>query len=166
MNNELFRTPDEEITQLLEEINGMKQVIRDISGKLGRIEKRLKVSFPSAVTTKVTMAKKKTGASPKVRQEPSITPEEAKSRYEQWVELEHDQQTAVIQHELSELSLPNLLLTARELGLSLGSKKPSMKVLSGLILNRIRQSAMLTWHSNITRPDSAQHDESAVEQQE
>ncbi len=46
MNTNIFRTENEEVVKLLDEHRELKVVLKEISGRLSRIENRLKKVFP------------------------------------------------------------------------------------------------------------------------
>jgi hypothetical protein len=139
-----FNTPKEEIDRLVSELGGVKDLVREVSAQLGRIETRMKRAFPSAFAA--TAFKQARGAS--VRQEPGMSAEEALRVYEELVDRARAGARPEVQARLSGMAAPDLDLIRRELGIPLGSKKPSRKALVSLVLSRINESVMIGQHSN------------------
>jgi hypothetical protein len=48
MREDIFRSKEEEAKEVAAEIRELKDIMREVSGKLGRIEGRLKRAFPEA----------------------------------------------------------------------------------------------------------------------
>jgi hypothetical protein len=140
-----FRSKEEEVSNLLEELAALRELIREIAKKLTNIEARTKRAFPSAAT-KTVARRGEANADPI----PAFSSQDALALYDQVVELAksgaHDEAT----DRLAQQSLPNLVVLSKELGLPLGKSKPSRKRLTNAILGRVKQSLMLSQHS--TRP--------------
>jgi hypothetical protein len=140
-----FRSKEEEVSNLLEELAALRELIRDIAKKLTNIEARTKRAFPSAAAKRVAR-RGEANADPN----PTLSAQDALTLYDQVVELAklgaHDEAT----DRLARQSLPNLVVLSKELGLTLGKSKPSRKRLTTAIFGRVKQSVMLSQHS--TRP--------------
>ncbi len=68
--------------------------------------------------------------------------------YEELIEHARKDRFEEVRQRLSSLSLPDLSLLRRELGASLGKRKASPKVLIETIVGRIKESVMLSKHTN------------------
>jgi uncharacterized protein YukE len=49
----MFRTPEEEVKELVKELRELKDVLREISSKVTHIETRAKRAFPAAFPNRV-----------------------------------------------------------------------------------------------------------------
>ena len=83
--------------------------------------------------------------------QPTMTPEQATKLYEELVGQAKKDEYQTLHERLVALTLPDLNLLRRELGASIGTKKPSRRVLEEAILGRIRQSVLLTKHADRDR---------------
>jgi hypothetical protein len=146
MTDDLFNTPADEVTRLAKELSETKEAVRELSGKLGRIETRLRRVFPEAFA-KSTRARKhdSTKGSDEAT---TLTPTTAMEFYELLVEAAKNNRFEEVRQKLSSLSHADLSFLRRELGASLGKKKPSPKALTEAIIGRIRESVMLSKHTN------------------
>jgi hypothetical protein len=79
--------------------------------------------------------------------EPTLKPEEAVQVYDELVELAKKEDHQSVHNRLGGLGLADLNLQRRELGASLGKKKPSRRVLEEAIIGRTRESVLLSKHS-------------------
>jgi hypothetical protein len=145
MTADLFSTPTDEVNRLVSELRETKEALRDLSSRLGRIETRLKRVFPSAFPKKEPVAKKR---GPAIQEPPTLTAEQAMTLYQELVDLARKDQLAEVRSRLSSMNLPDLSLLRTELGAPLGKKKPSAKALTDAILGRIKESVMLSKHTN------------------
>lgn len=138
-----FRTPEQEVSRLLDELAGLRDQLRGIGATLGRLELRIKRAFPN-----VAAERQSRGANDRGKTEPSLTPEKALQLYDDAVKQAKlgSQDRALA--EVQKLALPDLAVLHRELGLSLGRSKPSRKILMNGIINRIKQSVMLSQHTS------------------
>ena len=59
MTDNLFNTPADEVDRLVAELSETKDALRDLSGKLTRIETRLKRVFPQAFAKRSNERKEK-----------------------------------------------------------------------------------------------------------
>ncbi len=157
MNQEnMFRTPEQEAQELAREIRELKEILREISRKLGQIESRVKRAFPSALPTGSTASRRV--RTPKLGDEPTLTPQAALKLYDELVQVAKEGNREEVQRRLENLYLPDLALLCRELGVSLGKKKPSRKTLLNGVLGRVNESVMLSTSSLRQRPDSQARD--------
>jgi len=145
MTDNLFNTPADEIDRLVTELRETKEALRDLSGKLTRIETRLKRVFPQAFPKAIKERKEK----PLSENQPtSLTPETAMVLYEELVQHARNDRLEQVSNRLSSLSIPDLSFLRRELGASLGKRKPTAKTLIEAIVGRIRESVMLSKHTD------------------
>jgi hypothetical protein len=164
MSENLFNTPSEEVSRLAIELSETKEALRDLSSKLGRIETRLKRVFPQAFARKTTAG----GQRPSEGHEPpTLTPETAMALYEKLVEQARNDQLDQVRQELSVLNLADLSFLRRELGASLGKRKASPRVLIEVITSRVRESVMLSKHTDRRQllSESSSTDDSPKENQ-
>lgn len=140
----MFRTPEEEVKELVKELRELKDVLRDISSKVAHIEGRAKRAFPAAFPK--ASAGPRTPV-PKITDPPTISEKEALKLYDDLVALAKQGDRGEVQRRLETMVLPNLSLLSRELGVSLGKRKPSRKVLINGVLGRINESMMLSTSS-------------------
>lgn len=141
----MFRTPDEEARELAREIREFKDVLREISRKLGQIETRVKRVFPAAFPS--SSAGGSRPATPKLSDPPTMSPQEVLSLYDGLVKMAREGNKPEVQRQLETIGLPDLALLSRELGVSLGKSKPSRKVLLNGVLGRVSESMMLSTSS-------------------
>jgi len=146
MAEDIFNTPTEEVSRLVAEVRETKELLRELSGKLSRIETRLKRAFPIAFVRNANgTAREKKDSRQGV---PTLTGDAAIALYRSLVDLAKMDQIEEVRNRLTALSLPDLSLMRRELGASLGKRKASPKALTEAILGRIRESVMLSKHTN------------------
>lgn len=144
MNNDIFNTPLEEVKRLFEEIKEVKNTLIDLSRKISHIETRVKRAFPAAYPTDSLKEKK----SLQVDRQPSLTTDQALHLYDELVSQVGRGDISLVKERLSSMNIAVLNLMRQELGVSLGKKKPSRKVLVEAILGRINESILLTKHVN------------------
>jgi hypothetical protein len=140
----MFRTPEEEVKELVKELRELKDVLREISSKVAHIEARAKRAFPAA------FPKASPGPrppAPKITDPPTISSQEALKLYDDLVVLAKQGEKGEVQHRLEKMSLPDVSLLTRELGVSLGKSKSSQKALISGVLGRISESMMLSTSS-------------------
>lgn len=145
MSNALFNTPAEEADRLVAELHETKDVLRELSGKLTRIETRLKRVFPEAFAARNRVTKERVASG---QAEPTLTPESALAMYEQLVQTARVGHIEEARQRLLALPVPDLSVLRRELGAPLAKKKPSQRALVESILGRVRESVMLSKHTN------------------
>ena len=144
----------------------VKDALREISGRLGRIESRMRRAFPQAFVTIQKIGPRV--ASDERQMAPSLSPEQALKLYDELVDQSKAGDRENLLMQLSAISVPDLLLMSRELGVTLGKKKTSRKALTDAIVGRITQSVLLSKHVNRaptdavsgedTVPDDTSHD--------
>lgn len=137
----MFRTPEDELKELVKELRELKDVLREISSKVAHMETRAKRAFPTAFPKTPAGPR---AAAPKITDPSTISQTEALKLYDDLVALAKQGDKGEVQRSLEKMILPDLLLLSRELGVSLGKRKPSRKVLMNAILGRINESIMLS----------------------
>jgi hypothetical protein len=80
-----------------------------------------------------------------------MSPEEILRVYEELVQLARTGARDDVQARLSSMELQNLELMRRELGISLGSKKPARKPLVSAIQARLNESLLIGQHADRRR---------------
>src|SRR5271165_2781013 len=132
MTDDLFNTPADEVSRLVKELTETKEALREMAGKLARIETRLSRVFPQAFAKAANDRKK---AKPgKVSEPTTLTANTAMVLYEQLVEDARNNRFDEVRQRLSSLSVPDLSFLRRELGASLGKRKPSPTTLIEVIV--------------------------------
>jgi hypothetical protein len=143
-----FRTPEQEVSKLLEECAELRRTLKTISAQLSRIENRVKRAFPAVAERarkRVIDGTKSVSA--------SITPEQALAEFDRVVGLAASGATDEAQRVLEAKSAPDLFLMAKELGISFPKSKPSIRTMREAIFGKVRESVLLTRHSTRTQGD-------------
>jgi hypothetical protein len=138
----MFHSPEEVARELAKEIREFKEILRDISRKLGQIATRAKRAFPSAFLPAQPRKSRKKVIT--VVEQPTISPAEALRMYDELVQLAKTNSRDQVQQRLESMELPDLALLCRELGVSLGKKKPSRPALIAGVVGRVTESVMLS----------------------
>ncbi len=146
----MFQSPAEVARELAQEIREFKEVLREISKKLGQIETRAKRAFPSAFPA--TPGRNSNKEKSKEGEQPTLSPGEALQLYDQLVQSAKAGTRDQVQQRLESLRLADLGLLCRELGVSLGKKRSSRPALISGILGRVNESVMLSSSSLRERP--------------
>ena len=145
-DQDMFNTPPEEARQLAEELRQVKEILKDLSHKLTRIETRAKRAFPSAFpkpSPREHGAGKTQPTSP-----PTMTREQVMAVYDQAVKTAKAGDMEGARGQIEGMELGNLNLLRTELGAPIGTKKPSKSVLIRAVLGRLNESVMLAKHTN------------------
>jgi len=144
-DRDLFNTPEEEVKRLAEEIRQVKEMLRELSRTVSRIETRVKRAFPTTYPKAVSTRQKNTS---RKDEKPSLSSEEAMLLYDRLVKQAKDEGFDSIYSKLSSMSVADLSVLRKELGVTLGKKKPTVKTLVDAVMGRIRESTMLSKHIN------------------
>ena len=154
MNENFFRNKEEELQRLTQEIADLKLTMKDMASSLTRIERHVKRSFgiPPKSQSSETSQPRQRGAE-STKEEPTITPEDALSLFDELSESWGKQKPGLIEGRLQEMTVVNLKVIAHELGLTFKGK-PTKKVLCEGIISRLNERAMLSRNINITSPIS------------
>jgi hypothetical protein len=143
MNTKNFRTETEEVVKLLDEYRELKSLLREISGRLSRIEIRLKKVFPLSAARsdeKARHTRKGSDAGP------MLTPQQAEEVFDEAVRLARNNPEEA-EAFLSNKHSSELLAVAKELGISFSKSKPSPRATREAIYGKIRESLLLSHHS-------------------
>lgn len=147
-----FRTPQEELARLNGELVELRATLREISERLGHIERHVKRAFGVKETPKTNKTQKRKDTESEA---PSISPEKALEVFRELTEVTREKGNAAAESRLDLLNITDLRLLARELGVTFSSK-PSRKNLHAGIRGRIMESLMLSQNRNVTGPISAE----------
>jgi hypothetical protein len=137
-----FRTPEQEVLKLLEECAELRRTLKSISAQIGRMESRVKRAFPGAAT-QVRERKAATGTLGKS----NLTPEQALAEYDRVVRLAASGASEEAERILEAKSAPDLLVIAKELGVTFPKSKPSIRKMREAIFGKVRESVLLSRHS-------------------
>lgn len=147
-DQDIFNTPEQETVILVKELSEIKDILRELSRKLSRIEARASRAFPAAF---VKAADKPRVSREKTSTDPTMSAEQVMHLYDELVQLAKDRNVDQVRIRLERLEFADLNFLRTELGVSLGKKKPSGRVLIEAILGRVNESVMLTRHVNRTQ---------------
>jgi hypothetical protein len=144
----------EDVEALAGELRDLREIIREVSGKLGRIEKRLRLFFPQSFPVE----RRKEPEADIREMSPTITPQRALEIYTELLEMARTGREQQVESRIAGIVLPDLALLVRELGAPLG-KKPTRTALTKSLMGRLRESMMLSRHtirpaSNLSTPES------------
>lgn len=149
---DFFRSKEEELQRLTQEIAELKSAMKEMSASLSRIERHVKRSFGIPPKTKSPVKNKPAQkTTEQKREEPTITPEEALKIFDEFSENWDADNPSLVKDKLQEMILPNLKLMAHELGVTFKGK-PSKKRLCEGIMGRLNERAMLSRNVNVTSP--------------
>ena len=154
-----FRSKEEELQRLIQEVADIKSTLKDVSTTIGRIERHVKRSF--GVMDKPKRSKNLTGSEKTAilsRALPTITPERALTLFEELSATSRKEGYQEIEKKLRSMTVSDLKLMARELGITFPSK-PSKKALFLGIIGRLNERRMLSKNVNITPSQKEQMSE-------
>src|SRR5439155_12671832 len=83
MEKDIFRTAEEEAKQVVAEIRELKELLREVAGKIGRIESRMKRAFPKAF---LPFQKGETTRAQEKKELPNFSPADALKVYDELVD--------------------------------------------------------------------------------
>jgi hypothetical protein len=132
----------DDVEALAREMKNLKETLRDVSGKLGRIEKRLRVFF----STVFPHSKPRARAERLENSPASMTPDQVLNVYNDLINLARSDRPTQVEDKLNSLTLGDLALLVKELGAPMGSK-PTRTLLVKSVLGRLKQSIMLSRHT-------------------
>ena len=138
-----FRTGEQEITKLLQECIELKHTLRTISAQVSRMELRLKRAFPEVAKQ---IERRQSDQRAMVKKLPTISPGQALEHFDKVVDLAQDGHNEEAEHLLMTKSPEDLLLIARELGVSFRNSKPSVQTVREAIFGKVRESVQLSRH--------------------
>jgi hypothetical protein len=152
MNNErggeTFPTANEEIQSLIKELHNLRAEVRDVSSKLSRIERRVVNAFPNAMKHERKM--KGPSPEPQALQHSTMSSEQIRDLYDELVGVARNAGESALMDRIGNIADWDLRLMVQELGISLGKKKPSRPILQSNLIQRIKESLMLTRHVNLS----------------
>lgn len=141
IRKDILAAAEQESAGLVDEIGELKEILREVSKKLTRIETQVKRG--------VISAKSKTSESPtiaNVTKPVNLSPENVLEAYEELRLQAKNGNEEEVRQKLSAMSATDLNLMCCELGMPPSSKNPSRKKMFELIIGRIKQSLRLSRH--------------------
>jgi hypothetical protein len=138
---EILAASEQESGGLVEEIGELKEILRDVSRKLTRLETQVKRGVLSAGS--------KTSDSPtggEVNKPANLSPTNVLEVYEELRLQAKNGNEEEVRQKLLAMSATDLNLMCCELGMPPSSKNPSRKKMFELIIGRIKQSLRLSRH--------------------
>jgi hypothetical protein len=137
-----FRTAEQEVFKLLEECAELRRTLKAISAQIGRMESRVKRAFP-AVAAQVRVRKASAANSGNA----NLTPEQALAEFDRVVGLAASGANEEAERILEAKSAPDLLVIAKELGVTFPKSKPSIRKMREAIFGKVRESMLLSRHN-------------------
>lgn len=141
IKKDILAANEEESGGLVDEIGELKEILREVSKKLTRIETQVKRGVLSAKSKNSELATVADVDKPANSSAGNVLEvyEELRLQAKKGDELE-------VRQKLSAMSANDLNLMCCELGMPPSSKNPSRKKMFELIIGRIKQSLMLSRH--------------------
>jgi hypothetical protein len=133
-----FRTSEQEVVKLLEECRELRRTLQSIGLQVGRIEKRLKTTFPLASKTFDERRRAKDR-----RDQAALSPEIAIAEFDKIVRLAASGATSEAERYVEDKSASDLFFIAKEVGVSFPSNKPSIRAVREAVLGKVRESLLL-----------------------
>jgi hypothetical protein len=143
MTEDLFNSSEAEARRIADELREAKELLRDISRRIAHIEARVRRAFPSVSPVKVSS--RGSSAPPDA---PTLSSSDALALYRELVTLMQQGEAEAVRSRLNQLRVPDLTVLRRELGVSLGKKKPSARAEIAAIVARMNESVHLSAHTN------------------
>ena len=137
-----FRSPEQEVLKLLDECAELRRTLKGISAQIGRMETRVKRAFP--IVAELARDRTAKGARSSVA---SITAEQALAEFDRIVALAGKGGGEEAERALQGRSAADLLIIAKELGVSFPKSRPSVRAVREGIIGKVRESILLTRHS-------------------
>jgi hypothetical protein len=135
---------DEETVQLVDEIGELKEILREVSRKLTRIE--TKVKRGGTIAASKTSEFPNSQAAVDVKIPANLSAENVLQVYEELRLKAKNGKEQEVTQKLLAMSATDLNLMCCELGMPPTSKNPSRRKMFELIIGRIKQSLMLSRH--------------------
>lgn len=149
-----FRSKEEELHLLRQEIAETRESLRAMSAAVGRIERHVMRSFDVPTKPRQSPAPRKR-AKPKPLPQSTLTPEAAMSAFDGLTEVYKQESPRKADEQMRAMSVPDLTAIARQLAIIIPSR-PSKKALCEGIARRLTERIMLSKNVNITPPRKAQ----------
>lgn len=152
----VFRSKEEELQRLTQEIVEIKASIREISAAVVRIERHVRRSFGvprkagDKTASPVVKEKKKQS-----RDKPTISPKRALSIFDELSSSPNPINSQEAESRLQKMTVPDLKLVAQELGVTVATR-PSKRALCSGIIGRLKERAMLSKNINASRSQKEQ----------
>ena len=155
MKNEgAFRTREQELERLIQEIADVKCAVGEISATVNRIERHVRRAFDLPKPSRGKSGRADSAKTEEPREEtPTISPDRALKIFDDLSNLTCDGQGVAAEGRLQQMPIPDLRILAHELGITFRSR-PSKKTLCLGIIGRLNERAMLSKNVNITQPQS------------
>jgi hypothetical protein len=134
---------DEETVQLVNEISELKEILREVSQKLTRIEAKIKRAVISAASQTSELQNSQAAD---VNKPASLSTEQVLQVFEELRLKAKNGKEQEVREKLLTMSATDLNLMCCELGMPPSSKNPSRRKMFELIIGRIKQSLMLSRH--------------------
>jgi hypothetical protein len=134
---------DEETVHLVDEIGELKEILREVSRKLTRIETKVKRAG-TVVASKTSEFQNSQAAAVNKPDDKSV--ENILQVYEELRLKAKNGKEQEVREKLLAMSATDLNLMCCELGMPPSSKAPSRRKMFELIIGRIKQSLMLSRH--------------------
>ena len=135
---------DEETVQLVDEIGELKEILREVSRKLTRIETKVKRAGIAAASKTSELSNSQATAD--VQKPVNLSAENVLEVYEELRLKAKNGKEQEVREKLLAMSATDLNLMCCELGMPPSSKNPSRRKMFELIIGRIKQSLMLSRH--------------------
>lgn len=135
---------DEETVQLVDEISEIKEILREVSRKLTRIEAKVKRGVTAAASKTSELPNSQAAAD--VNKPANLSADNILQVYEELRLKAKNGKEQEVREKLLTLSATDLNLMCCELGMPPTSKNPSRRKMFELIIGRIKQSLMLSRH--------------------
>jgi hypothetical protein len=135
---------DEETVQLVNEISELKEILREVSQKLTRIETKVKRGLISAASKTLELPNSQVAVD--INKSASLSAEQILQIYEELRLKAKNGKEQEVREKLLTMSATDLNLMCCELGMPPSSKNPSRRKMFELIIGRIKQSLMLSRH--------------------
>ena len=139
-----FRTPEQEVLRLLEECAELRRTLKTISAQIGRMENRVKRAFPAVAEQ---IRERRAGFR---SNRGTITPERALAEFDKVVGLAAAGANEEAERFLESKSGPDLLVIAKEVGITFPKSRPSIKAMREAIFGKVRESVLLSRHNTRT----------------
>ena len=147
-NQQPFRSRDEELEYLGRQTADIREVLREIAGRVIQIERHVKRSFGVSSIPGQATAKEPRRIADGTHERPTISAEEAIAAFEGLVHIWKEQTPERVESQLQQMGTADLKIMTQELGLSFASK-PSRKTLTAGVVGRINESIMLSRNTNL-----------------
>lgn len=134
---------DEQTVELVDEIGELKEILREVSRKLTRIEAKVK---RGATAASKTSEFQNSQAAADVKTPVNLSAENVLQVYEELRLTAKNGNEQLVTQKLLAMSATDLNLMCCELGMPPTSKNPSRRKMFELIIGRIKQSLMLSRH--------------------